>query len=61
MLSSQHSPKDILVIGDDPESELKAANELGIDAMLYDSLRMYEQLVDLPRITDFIELETFLS
>jgi putative hydrolase of the HAD superfamily len=30
-------PEDVLIIGDDPESEIKAANELGIDTFLYDS------------------------
>ncbi|MEO3407226.1 HAD family hydrolase [Mucilaginibacter sp. CAU 1740] len=29
-------PEDVLIIGDDPESEIKAANELGIDTFLYD-------------------------
>lgn len=61
MQSHQYSPKDILVVGDDPESELKAAKELNIDAVLYDSLRMYDQTVDLPRITDFKELEVYLN
>ncbi len=28
--------EDILVIGDDPESEIKAANELGLETFLYD-------------------------
>ncbi|WPV01673.1 HAD family hydrolase [Mucilaginibacter sp. cycad4] len=31
-----YQPKDVLVIGDDPESEIKAASELGIDTFLYD-------------------------
>lgn len=31
-----YQPQDVLVIGDDPESEIKAASELGIDTFLYD-------------------------
>ena len=31
-----YQPADILVIGDDPESEIKAAKALGIDTFLYD-------------------------
>jgi putative hydrolase of the HAD superfamily len=31
-----YQPKDVLIIGDDPESEIKAASELGIDTFLYD-------------------------
>lgn len=61
MLSNQYSPKDVLVVGDDPESELKAAKELGIDAVLYDSLLLYDQMDYLPRITDFKDLKKYLS
>jgi putative hydrolase of the HAD superfamily len=31
-----YQPEDVLIIGDDPESEIKAASELGIDTFLYD-------------------------
>ena len=31
-----YTAKDVLVIGDDPESEIKAATELGIDTFLFD-------------------------
>lgn len=33
--------EDILVIGDDPESEIKAATELGIDTFLFDPQRKH--------------------
>jgi len=36
-----YKPDDILVIGDDPHSEIKAAIELGIDTFLYDPLNKY--------------------
>jgi putative hydrolase of the HAD superfamily len=31
-----YSPDEVLVVGDDPDSELKAARELGIDTFLFD-------------------------
>ncbi|SDH12629.1 HAD family hydrolase [Mucilaginibacter sp. P25] len=31
-----YKTRDVLIIGDDPESEIKAASELGIDTFLYD-------------------------
>lgn len=31
-----YKPEDVLIIGDDPESEIKAASELGIDTFMYD-------------------------
>lgn len=36
-------PEDILVIGDDPESEIKAASDLGIDTFLYDPENKYPE------------------
>jgi putative hydrolase of the HAD superfamily len=36
MTRHHYTPKDILVIGDDPESEIKAAGELGIKTFLFD-------------------------
>jgi putative hydrolase of the HAD superfamily len=34
-------PSDLLVIGDDPESEIKAATELGIESFLLDSENLH--------------------
>ena len=39
----QLSPADILVIGDDPGSEIKAANELGIPSFLLDPDNAYPE------------------
>ena len=36
MKEHNYSPEDLLIIGDDPQSEIKAAYELGIDTFLYD-------------------------
>lgn len=41
MKTHDYQPKDLLVIGDDPESEIKAAKALGIDTFLYDPDNKY--------------------
>jgi putative hydrolase of the HAD superfamily len=46
---------DVLVVGDDPASEIKAAMDLGIDVVLYDKLERHKQ-TDLYRITNYSEL-----
>ncbi|MBD0276628.1 MAG: HAD family hydrolase [Flavisolibacter sp.] len=51
-----YQPAEVLVVGDDPESEIKAAQELGIDTVLYDKNNLYPQARSTYRITDFKEL-----
>ncbi len=41
MLRHNFIPQDLLVIGDDPESEIKAAKALGLDTALYDPQHKY--------------------
>jgi putative hydrolase of the HAD superfamily len=41
MLKHQYTPAGLLVIGDDPESEIKAAKALGIDTFLFDPNNKY--------------------
>jgi len=41
METQNYTPVDLLVIGDDPESEIKAAKALGIDTFLYDPANRY--------------------
>lgn len=50
----------ILVLGDDPNSELKAASELDIDTVLFDRIGRYPSYSDAPRITHFSELSSYL-
>lgn len=52
--------EDVLVIGDDPNSEIKAAKELGIDTVVYDKLNFNPHSDDL-RITSFKELYDILK
>ena len=53
-------PEDILVIGDDPNSEIKAGNELGIDTILYDKLNFNPKSHNI-RITNFDKLQKILK
>lgn len=36
MKAHHYQPEELLIIGDDPNSEIRAAQELGIDTFLYD-------------------------
>ncbi|WP_423146105.1 HAD family hydrolase [Rubrolithibacter danxiaensis] len=38
------NPEDILVVGDDPESEIKAASELGLKSFLLDKTGRYDDI-----------------
>jgi putative hydrolase of the HAD superfamily len=56
----QFNKPDVLVIGDDPTSEIQAAKELGVDAVLYDRMNFNPNISNLHRITDFKQLYDFL-
>lgn len=51
---------EVIVIGDDPDSEIAAAEELGIDAILYDKLNLYANYFKNPKISDFNQLQNYL-
>jgi putative hydrolase of the HAD superfamily len=62
MERNSYRPEEVLVVGDDPESEIKAAMDLGIKAVLYDKIKHYpENASDLTKIADFGELHLLLS
>lgn len=52
--------QNILIIGDDPDSEIKAGNELGIHTVLYDKLNLNPKSLNI-RITNFKELQKILK
>lgn len=52
---------DVLVVGDDLHSEIKAAAELGIEAILYDKLAIHDGETSFVKITDFGELVAWLE
>lgn len=62
-IMQQHGyrPAEVLVIGDDPESEIKAARELGLDTVLYDKENRHPNAVATFRISDFKELKALLA
>jgi putative hydrolase of the HAD superfamily len=47
---------EVLVVGDDPHSEIKAAQDLGIDAILYDKSDLHKGVTSIRRIENFKEL-----
>jgi putative hydrolase of the HAD superfamily len=56
-----YQPAQVLVIGDDPESEIKAARELGLDTVLYDKENRHPNAVATFRISDFRELRALFT
>lgn len=50
---------EVLVIGDDPNSEIQAGKQLGIDTILYDQIEAHLDYE--PRITDFHQLVEILK
>ncbi len=51
---------EVLVVGDDINSEIEAASELGIDALLYDKLNFNPDVTIPPRITNFKQIFDYL-
>ena len=47
------SKEEVLVIGDDFHSEMRAAGDLGMDAVLYDHFRQHEEGAAVPKIGSF--------
>lgn len=56
----RYTRSELLVVGDDLNSEIKAAQELGIDAVLYDKFQLHDAITSLPKISDFRQLKSFL-
>jgi len=55
-----YQPSDVLVIGDDLHSEIKAAQELGIEAILYDHSKLNTSVANITRIENFNALKQFI-
>ena len=51
---------EVIVVGDDLHSEIKAGQQLGIDTVLYDKFNVQKQQVLMPTINDFTELKHFI-
>ena len=52
----RYEKEDVLVVGDDVNSEIKAAQELGIDAVWYDKYNRYEPKEGVKKIADYRKL-----
>ena len=57
---NRYNKSEVMIIGDDLHSEIKAAQELAIDAVLYDKAGLYKEEKSIIRITDFAELKKYL-
>lgn len=55
-----YTTNDVLVVGDDINSEIKAGQELGIETVLYDFLQEHSLNKELNVISNFKELEQYL-
>lgn len=60
MQRHNYQPSDVLVVGDDLHSEIKAAQALGIEAVLYDHSKLNTAVIDITRIEDFSALKEFI-
>jgi len=56
-----YSPEDVLVVGDDPGSEIKAAKELNIETVLYDHSRLQDKKISDYYITSYTELKNIFT
>ncbi|HUP13219.1 MAG TPA: HAD-IA family hydrolase, partial [Niastella sp.] len=52
----EYDKEDVLIVGDDVNSEIKAALELGIDAVWYDKYSRYEPKEGIKKISDYRKL-----
>ena len=55
-----YTTKDVLIVGDDINSEIKAAQDLGLEAVVYDFNMEHTGNKELPVITNFKELEQYI-
>jgi putative hydrolase of the HAD superfamily len=60
ILRHQYAEEDVLVIGDDLQSEIKAAQELGIEVVWYDKYERYEPVPGLNKIASYQQLLALL-
>jgi putative hydrolase of the HAD superfamily len=60
MHRNHFQPSEILVVGDDMDSEIKAAQELGMAAVLYDKLNLSDGSTPVPVITNYRQLSFYL-
>lgn len=52
----EYDKEDVMVVGDDVNSEIKAAHELGVEAVWYDKYNRYEAKEGVKKIADYRKL-----
>lgn len=57
----RYSKEDVLIVGDDLHSEIKAAQELGIDAVWYDKYERYAPTPEFIKIAHYQQLVELLG
>ena len=55
-----YEKKEVLVVGDDPASEIRAALDLGLPVVMYDALNMHPDETKVSKITNYAELKNYL-
>lgn len=53
---NNYNPQQVMVIGDDPDSEIKAGNELHIDTVLYDKYQRFSKTKATYKIDNYKQL-----
>ncbi len=61
MREHNYSPDDLLIIGDDPDSEIKAAIALGLDTFLFDPNGIYPDALFTHRSNDLKQVLNILG
>ncbi|UEG53676.1 HAD family hydrolase [Mucilaginibacter daejeonensis] len=54
--ANSFAPQEVLVVGDDDASEIQAARDLGMKAVLYDTLGLFADVKDVIKINSLKEL-----
>lgn len=60
LAENNYSKKEVLIIGDDLNSEIKAGNELGMETVLYDKNNAFSDLENQNSISSFQQLKQFI-
>ena len=60
LFDNDYKIEEVLVVGDDLNSEIKAAKELGIFTVLYDYKREYTKIENQVVISDFKDLQLYI-
>jgi putative hydrolase of the HAD superfamily len=60
LIDNNYMVEDVLVVGDDMNSEIKAAKDLGIDTVLYDHDSKHGKIENQKTISNFKDLQLYV-